>query len=390
MITRRILPSLIERLDSSPAVVLVGPRQVGKTTLALEVGAHRPSVYLDLESEADRAKLTEPELYLEGHAGSLVILDEVHQVPGLFQSLRGLIDRGRRAGRRAGRFLLLGSASLDLLRQSGESLAGRVSTLELGPLDVTELPGADDRLWVRGGFPDSVLAPDDAASTRWRTDFVRTCLHRDVPELGPRVPAETLRRFWTMLAHQQGGLLNAAQLARGLGVSGKTVASYLDLMVDLLIARRLPPWSANVGKRLVRSPKVFLRDSGLVHALLGVRSLEQLLGHPVAGLSWEGFVVESLISVAPEGTEPFFFRTAAGAEIDLVLVLPGGARWAIEVKRSLSPRPERGFHSACADIAPERRWVVYPGTERFPVGNDTEAIGLAALCELLRHSGPAI
>jgi predicted AAA+ superfamily ATPase len=383
MIGRRLLPDLIARLDDSPAVVLVGPRQSGKTTLALEVGRQRPSIYLDLESEPDLAKVAEPELYLENHADVLVILDEVHRVPGLFRSLRGLIDRGRRRGRHAGRFLLLGSASLDLLRQSGESLAGRIATLELGPFSVAEWSGAADRLWLRGGFPDSALAADDASSLRWRRDFVKTYLYRDIPELGPRIPAETLRRFWTMLAHQQGGILNAAHLARGLGVSGKTVAAYLDLLVDLLVARRLPPWSGNVGKRLVRSPKVYVRDSGVVHALLGIPTLEALLGHPVVGASWEGFVLESLISVAPEGTESYFYRTSAGAEIDIVLVLPGGARWAVEVKRSLSPRPERGFHNACADIAPERRWVVYPGTERYPLGNDVEAVGLLSLCDLL-------
>lgn len=384
MILRRTTSTLVHLLDRAPAVVLTGPRQVGKTTLALEVAERRPSIYLDLESSADRARLAEPELYLSGHADELVILDEVHRAPQIFQGLRGVIDRGRREGRRTGRFLLLGSASIDLLKQSGESLAGRVALLELGPFDVLEV-GEErlDPLWVRGGFPDSLLAPTDADSLRWRTHFIRTYLERDIPQFGPRIPAETLRRFWTMLAHHQGGLLNAAQFARGLGVDGKTVASYLDLLVDLLLVRRLQPWHANAGKRLVKSPKVYIRDSGIAHALLGIPDREGLLGHPVAGPSWEAFAIETLISTAPEGTDAAFYRTSAGAEIDLVLTLPGGRHWAVEVKRSLAPRPEKGFHIACGDIAPERRFVVYPGRETYPLGNGVEAIGLPSLAALL-------
>ena len=350
-IVRRLAAELDEALDSAPAVALLGPRQVGKTTLALDVHARRPSVYLDLESPADRAKLTEPELYLADHERELVILDEVHRVPDLFRSLRGLIDRGRREGLRVGRFLLLGSASMDLLRQSGESLAGRITHLELAPFDALEVEPADvDSLWVRGGFPDSFLADSARASHRWRQDFIRTYLERDIPQLGPRIPAETLRRFWTMLAHQQGGVLNAAGLARGLGVSGKTVASYLDLLVDLLVVRRLEPWHSNTGKRLVKSPRIYVRDSGITHTLLGLRAKEEVLGHPVAGASWEGFAIDSLLAAAPDGTQSNFYRTSAGAEIDLLLTLPGGARWAIEIKRSLTPKPERGFHHACGQL----------------------------------------
>ncbi len=387
MISRRLAPRLTYLLDRSPAVVLLGPRQVGKTTLALEIAAARPSLYLDLESDADRARLTEPELYLASHVDELVILDEVHRLPNLFQNLRGLIDRGRRTGRANGRFLLLGSASMDMLKQSGESLAGRIAYLELGPIDILEAgAGMLDALWVRGGFPQSLLADSDAESLRWRLDFIRTYLERDIPQLGPRVPAETLRRFWTMLAHHQTGLLNTAAFARGLGVDGKTVASYLDLLVDLLLIRRLPPWHANVGKRLVRSPKVHVRDSGIVHALLGLRDQEAILGHPIAGASWEGFVVETLIGIAPPGTEPAFYRTSAGAEIDLVLSLPGGRQWAVEVKRSHSPKVEKGFRLACEDLRPERRFVVYPGTERFPLAHDADAVGLAGLSEILANA----
>jgi uncharacterized protein len=339
MIPRRLASFVAQRLSEVPAVALIGPRQVGKTTLALNLDLGKPCIYLDLESDADRGKLTDPELYLAGHQDDLVILDEVHRLPNIFQSLRGIIDQGRRQNRKAGRFLLLGSASIDLLKQSGETLAGRISYVELAPIDLLELDrsGPHDfgndvamhTLWTRGGFPESVLAESDVQSIRWRLDFIRTYLERDIPLLGPRIPAETLRRFWTMLAHHQGGLLNAAQLARGLGVDGKTVAGYLDLLVDLLLVRRLHPWHRNEGKRLVRSPKVYVRDSGIVHALLGLPTYETILGHPVAGASWEGFVIETILAAAPDGTTANFYRTAAGAEIDLVLTLPGQGLWAI-------------------------------------------------------------
>lgn len=382
MIPRRLFPALTAALTEAPAAALLGPRQVGKTTLALEVANERPAVHLDLESEADRAKLAEPEQYLAQHADKLVILDEIQRTPQLFQTLRVLIDAGRRRGRGKGRFLVLGSASMDLLRQSSESLAGRIRYLELAPLNAGEVGGKRlDALWLRGGFPESLLAASDAASLRWRTDFIRTYLERDIPQLGPRVPSETLRRLWTMLAHQQGGLLNAAALARALAVDGKTVASYLDLLVDLLLVRRLAPWHDNVKKRLVKSPKVYVRDSGLVHALLGVADREALLAHPVAGGSWEGLVMESLIAAAPIGAEAYFYRTAAGAEIDLLLKLPRQRKpWAIEIKRGLAPKLERGFHAACETVRPERRLVVYGGAERFPLAGGVEAVALLDLC----------
>ena len=389
MITRRILPMLQQRLAEVPSVVLLGPRQVGKTTLALALGQRHDALYLDLESEQDRTKLAEPELYLTGHFGKLVIIDEIHRVPGLFPVLRGLIDRARREGRDHGLYLLLGSASLDLLKQSGETLAGRVSYLELDPFDVLEAGGTAfdrDRLWLRGGFPESHLTSSDARSLRWRQDFIRSYLERDIPQFGPRIAAETLRRFWGMLAHNQSGLLNVAQLARNIGVDVKTAGSYIDLLVDLLLVRRLPSWHANVGKRLVKSPKVYVRDSGLVHALLAVGDKETLLSHPVVGASWEGFVIENLLAVAPEGVEGYFYRTSAGAEIDLVLHFPGGRLWAVEIKRSLSPRPEKGFHFACEDLHPDRRFVVYPGDETFAVGRNIEAVPLPAMARLLAQS----
>lgn len=388
MIERRITQEIAVLLDSGPAVALIGPRQAGKTTLALQIAQTRPSVYLDLESAADRARLAEPALYLADHTDELVILDEIHRTPGLFEALRGIIDRGRREGKGVGRFLLLGSAAVELLAQTGETLAGRIAFVELAPLDLTEVGVNDlDRLWVRGGFPDSFLGGDDQSSLRWRQDFIRTYLERDIPMLGPRIPAETLRRLWTMLAHHQGGLLNAAQLARGLGVSGTTIAHYVDLMVDLLLVRRLAPHLPNAGKRLVRSPKVYVRDSGLVHALLGLPNKETILGHPVAGPSWEGMAIENLLAAAGSHTQAGFYRTAHGAEIDLVLTLPGGESWAIEIKRSLAPTLERGFHTALTDLAPERAFVVYPGEERYPLASTVEVIGLLELCRQAKAHG---
>lgn len=384
MIPRRIRPEAALLLEESPAVVLTGPRQVGKTTLALNIAGGRPATYLDLESEGDRSRLSEPELYFADHVDELLVLDEIQRIPGLFETLRGVIDRGRREGRGNGRFLLLGSASLELLAQSGETLAGRVAFVELAPFDLTEV-GSErlDRLWVRGGFPESFLASTDEASLRWRRDFIRTYLERDIPQLGPRIPAETLRRLWTMLAHNQGALLNAAKLAQGLGVSGATIGRYLDLMVDLLLVRRLPPRLTNAGKRLVRSPKVYLRDSGLLHALLGIADKDSLLGHPVLGGSWEGLVIETLIGVAGANAEPSFYRTSNGTEVDLVLSWADGREWAVEIKRTLAPKLERGLRSALGDIQPERSFVVYPGSERFPLGDGVEAIGLGELCDEL-------
>ena len=380
MISRLLQSKLSDAIAYSPAVALLGPRQVGKTTLALEVGKIYQALYLDLESEQDRAKLAQPELYLADHQDKLVILDEIHRAPNLFPVLRGLIDQGRRNGRKASQYLLLGSASLDLLKQSGETLAGRIAYMELAPFNVLETPAiSPDELWVRGGFPESLLAADAARSLRWRQDFIRTYLERDIPQFGPRIAAETLRRFWGMLAHHQGGLLNTAQFARNLGVDAKTAASYLDLLVDLLLVRRLPPWHANIGKRLVKSPKVYVRDSGLVHALLNIPDKETLLAHPVVGQSWECFVIENLLAVAPAEVQGYFYRSSGGAEIDLLLSWPDDTFWAIEIKRSLTPKVERGFYSACADLMPVKKFIVYPGVERYRIASDIEAISLTAL-----------
>jgi uncharacterized protein len=387
MIPRNAIHKVEAGLARQAAVALIGPRQVGKTTLAHQLAETRPSLYLDLESKADRNKLSDPELFLGSHEDQLVILDEIHRVPELFQTLRGLIDRGRRKGKRTGRFLVLGSASIEMLRQSGESLAGRIEYVDLGPLNILEVgsgEGAMNRLWLRGGFPDSYLAKNDADSFRLRRGFIRTYLERDVSQFGPRLPAETLERLWTMLAHNQGTLLNASRLAAGLSISAPTVTNYVGLLVDLLLVRRLPPYLANVGKRLVKSPKTYVRDSGLLHALLGIEDLDELAGHPVVGASWEGFVIESLLAAAPERAKASFYRTAAGAEIDLVLELGGRhGMWTIEIKRGLTAKPERGFHHAREDLQPAKAFVVYSGQERYPLTDSVQAIGLRALAQEL-------
>lgn len=384
MLSRTAFDLVQNALSRQASVALIGPRQVGKTTLALQIGERQNALYLDLEDSQERAKLSEPVAFLTAYEDRLVILDEIHRVPDLFLTLRGLIDQGRRKGLRNGRFLLLGSASLDLMPQSGESLAGRISYIDMTPLGILELPApALDTLWLRGGFPDSFLAPDERHSLDWRKDLQRTYLERDVPMFGSRIPAETLRRFWTMLAHNQGTLVNASRLAAGLEVSSQTVSRYTDLLVDLLLVRRLQPYHVNAGKRLVKSPKVYIRDSGLLHALLNITDHNSLLGHPVVGASWEGLVIENLINAAPAFTVPGFYRTSGGAEIDLLLELPGGECWAIEIKRSRAAKPGRGFYEACDDLKPARRFVVHAGQDRYPVSDAVEAIGVRELAEIL-------
>jgi len=355
--------------------------------MAHAIAEHIDALYLDLELPGDLAKLADPADYLSRHRDKLVILDEIHRVPELFPVLRSLIDQSRRAGRSSGQFLLLGSASITLLRQSSESLAGRLTRVELSGLTVSEAgPERLDELWLRGGFPDSLNAPDDVRSGRWREAFISSYLERDIPQLGPRIAAETLRRFWTMLAHEHGGLLNAAQLARSLAVSGKTMASYIDLFVDLFLLRRLEPFHVNTSKRLVKSPRIYLRDSGLLHQLLGLGTIEQLLGYSRMGASWEGFVIENIIASLPEGVRPSFYRSAAGAEIDLILELPGHRKpWAVEIKRGKAPKLERGFYQARGDIEPERCIVVCGAEEPFSLGEGIEAIALAELLPLLKN-----
>ena len=384
MIERRHKRHILEYLEETPAVALLGPRQIGKTTLARDIAAETPdSLYLDLENPDDAARLADPGRYLDLHAERLVILDEIQRMPDLFRVLRGQIDERRRQGRRSRQFLLLGSASDALLRQSSESLAGRIIYKELPGLDALEVGAERETLWIRGGFPDAFNTRTDAASARWRLNFVRTYLERDIPQFGVRVPAETLRRFWTMLGHRQGGLLNASELARSLDVSAPAVKRYVDLLSDLMLVRRLPPYFANVGKRLVKTPKLYIRDSGILHSLLGLGTLDDVLSHPVVGASWEGFVVENLIAAAPFGTDAWFYRTRAGAEIDLLLHLPDRRLWAIEVKRSAAPKAAKGFELAASDLGAAERFVVHPGPEPFPLSRTTTAIPLARLMERL-------
>ncbi len=388
-VPRRLQESIQTALAAQAGAVLLGPRQVGKTTLALRIAKERDTVYFDLENPETVSVLADPRSVLAAHQGQLVVLDEVQRLPGLFLTLRGLIDRYRNQGLGRGHFLLLGSSSPDLLRQSAESLAGRVAYRELGPIDAGELGiAAADSLWLRGGFPGSFLAADDTASFDWRLDFVRTYLERDIPAFDARLPASTLRRFWTMLAHLQGQTLNVSRLASSLGINVRTLNRYIDLLEDLLLLRRLQPWSGNVHKRLVRSPRLYLRDSGIVHALLGLRTFEDVLAHPVAGPSWEGFVVENLLSILPSWIHPLHFRTHSGAEVDLVLEFGPARCWAVEIKRSTSRvRPSRGFHVACDDLRAERRIVVYGGAEAFPQPGGVETLPLHLLMEELAAEG---
>lgn len=390
MIIRRQATALHDRLTTSAAVALLGPRQVGKTTLARQLADTWPTgaVYLDLERPADLRRVDDADSYLRSLAPRLVVLDEVHRSPGLFEVLRGVIDDNRRASFRTGQFLLLGSASLDLIQLSSESLAGRISHLELAGINVDEAREAnisEDTVWLRGGFPDSLTAGTDRESAQWRTDLIRSYLERDVPMFAPRLPGEALRRLWTMLAHTSGGLLNASRLATNIGVSSPTVDRYIDLLADLGLVRRLQPWHLNVGKRVTKSPKVFVRDSGLLHSLLEIDTLHELRGHPVVGASFESFAVEAIIDAAGPSFRPHHYRTASGDEIDLVMVRGGQPEVAVEVKLSTSPTLSAGFHRACDDLGVSRRYVVHPdtGSEDYTSSGAT-VIGLTSLVRLLR------
>jgi len=389
MIDRKIYPFLKEALARQAAVVLLGPRQVGKTTLAQELGKEESSIYLDLEWPEDRQKLENPGLFFGKHEDKLVILDEIHRVPEIFQPLRTIIDQGRRKHKGTGRFLLLGSASLELLNQSGESLAGRVEYIDLPPLNCLEIKEDENelnQLWLRGGFPDSFLAKNEKNSLAYRMSFIRTYLEREIPQFGSRIASQTLERFWTMLAHSQGSIINASQLSRSLMLSAKSVTSYVDLFTDLLLVRKIPPYFANIKKRLVKSPKVYIRDSGLLHGLLGIRDFENLLGHPIIGNSWEGFVLENLINCSPTGTKSSFYRTSGGAEVDLVLELPGKqAPWVFEVKHGIMGKLNKGFYYAVEDIAPEKSFVVHKGKDSFPIDQQTEALSLFDACKMLEQ-----
>jgi predicted AAA+ superfamily ATPase len=369
MIVRRLKMLIEKRLRQMPGVVLLGPRQIGKTTLARAIANQRKTraIYLDLERPADRRRLANADAYLRAQQGKLVVIDEIHRAPALFEILRGIIDDRRAAGDRTGHFLLLGSASIDLMRQTAESLAGRVAYVELAPIDTLEAfrrRGGVDRLWVRGA---------------WRQSFIRSYLDRDVPMFAPRLPAETIGRLWIMLAHAQGTPLNQSRLAQSLAVSAPAVGRYIDLLVDLLLLRRLRPWSGNVGKRLVRTPKVYVRDSGLAHALLDLKSWDDIIAHPAAGPSWEAFVIENLIAVAGDQRTPYYYRTEDGSEIDLLFERGGRIEMAIEIKRSTAPAATKGFYLACAVLKPKSAYLLHGGDGTWPSGSNVTAIAFPDL-----------
>ena len=384
MIERSITYKLREKLSQVPAVALLGARQVGKTTLAKSIASETDSIYLDLEAPEDLLKLSDASGFLKSNAGKLIVLDEIQRRPELFSVLRGIIDINREKGFRSGQFLILGSASMGLMRQSSQSLAGRISYLEMGGFNLTETTcEARDRqnLWIRGGFPDSYLAPNGDVAMDWLEDLIRTYLERDVPQMGFRVPASRLRRLWTMLAHLQGETINNSRLASNLEVDAKTISHYIDILVDLLLLRRLQPWHRNVKKRLVKSPRYYVRDSGILHRLLGVHSHDALLSNPILGKSWEGFVVENIHCVLPPRAESYFYRTAAGAEIDLVVIMPSSEIWAIEVKHGVAPKINRHLSQTCNDVDATHKFIVYGGNDEFMIGNGLTVISLPLLLE---------
>jgi len=387
MLTRWISERLQKSITQTPAVVLLGARQVGKTTLAKAIAKEAESIYLDLEAPGDLLKLSDATAFLSAHSDKLVILDEIQRAPDLFMVLRGLIDKNREQGRKSGQFLLLGSASMDLLRQTSESLAGRIRYIEMGGLNALEVEDNDQarkRLWLRGGFPDSYLAADNDMAMDWLENLIRTYLERDVPQMGFRVPAARLRRLWTMLAHLQGEPVNHSKLGANLEIDGKTVASYIDILTDLLLVRRLQPCHANVKKRLVKSPRYYIRDSGIQHRLLGIDSYDALLSNPVLGKSWEGFVMESIHSVLPARAETWYYRTAAGAEIDLIIRLSSSEVWAVEIKHGVAPKPGKHYSRICDDIGATQKYIVYGGEDEFPVGANVSMISLPRLMNRLQ------
>jgi uncharacterized protein len=390
MIERRYFDIVQQRLTQFSSVALLGPRQVGKTTLARAIAKQstQTAIYLDLERAPDRRQLDDPDAFLASHTDKLIILDEIQRLPEIFTSLRGAIDERRRMGEKGGKFLLLGSASIDLLRQSSESLAGRITYVDLPPLQPDEVSASDgdiDALWLRGGFPESYLAVSDDQSLQWRLDFIRTYLERDVRQFGLQVGAEPLELFWRMIANDQGELFNGQRYARSLGVSGPTVARYLEIFENLLLFRILRPWHSNAGKRLVKSHRTYVRDAGLLHAMLGLGTMPDLRGHGIVGKSWEGFVIEALIAAAGPFARVWFYRTAAGAEADLVIEFSANRIWAIEIKLSSAPTVDRGFHQACDDVAAKRRILVHRGETAFPMRGGIDALPLLDALSAVRQ-----
>jgi len=365
-ISRKIEPAVKKNLKDFPVVAILGPRQCGKSTLAKRIiTGRKKSVYLDLELDSDIRKIDDPELFLSQHEDKLVCIDEIQRMPDLFKALRGIIDQKRRNGR----FLILGSASRDLIRQSSETLAGRICYMELTPFLYSEISntGKADlmKLWTRGGFPESLLSRSNQSSTTWRENFIRTYLERDIPQLGLNISAKTLKRLWTMLAHSHGQVLNSSRLGESIGVSHTTIRSYLDILSETFMLRLMQPYHGNVKKRIIKSSKVYLRDSGLLHALLRIENKNDLFGHPVFGSSWEGFALENILSAYP-GYNPFFYRTSSGIEIDLVLER-GTKRIAFECKASKSPSLSKGFYQALKDLSIKHAYIISPVDEEYPL-----------------------
>ena len=379
MIKRRLVARLERQVDRFSAVGIIGSRQVGKTTLAKTIAKNRQSVYLDLENPDDLIKLENPVRYFTDNSDYLIILDEIQRKPEIFPVLRSVIDQNREQGQRNGQFLILGSASVELLRQASESLAGRIVYEELPPITLTEYNQEIDMHWIRGGYPDSLTAAEEEDSLEWRRAFITSYLERDIPFFGPRIPATTMRRLWTMLAHNQGTQLNASQIAAALSVSVQSVTRYVDLLADLFLVRRLQPWHKNTSKRLTKSPRVYVSDSGILHSLLKIHDKEALLSHPIVGHSWEGYVIANLLGILPSGCETYYYRSSGGAEIDLIIEHANGKRLAIEIKKSSVPKLERGFFEACKDIEPDEKFVVYQGEDSFYMKNDVLAIGLVEM-----------
>lgn len=392
MIERNLQEKLLNALQSTPVTALLGPRQVGKTTLALTVGAimNKETSYLDLQSDSDFNKLTDAEAFLKRFDGKLLIIDEVQRKPDLFRLLRGVIDERKRKGESTGQFLLLGSASRDLLQQSSETLAGRIRYLELSPFTVAELiqnQGKEFNLstfWLRGGFPDSYLASSDVESWNWRSDFISTYMERDLPMMGVGIQPAQLKRFWKMLAHYNGNQINLSELGRSLELSHTTIKSHLDILTQFYMVRQLQPWSGNIKKRLVKSPKIYLRDTGILHSLHNISNEELLMNHPSMGASWEGLVTESILSVLDNRWSFSYYRTATRQEIDLVLESPEGEVWAIEIKCASAPRLGRGFCEACKDIGAIHKWIVNANNDQYPLNDGVEVIGLMQFLEVLK------